>query len=260
MAKKLIVANWKMHFNTHQASLFLHKLQEKVVRHKDVEVVLCPNFLVLQSLGLQVDYRKFKLGAQNCYFKDEGPYTGEVAANMLRGLTKYVILGHSARRHVFGETNTMIKEKVQAVVRNNMTPILCVGETAAERADGETKHVLRDQVTAGLANLTAEEAEQVVIAYEPVWAISTEKHAVVDSIDDTLKAAEIIRERVHYLYGEKIAKAVRVLYGGSVNSSNVVDYVAQPTIDGVLVGAASLKAIGFSKIVAQTQEVVEREV
>lgn len=244
-----------MHFNTSQASLLLHKLQERIVKHRDVEVVLCPNFLVLQSLSMQVDYRKFKLGAQNCYFKDEGAFTGEVSATMLRGLTKYVIVGHSERRHVFGEIDAMITQKVQAVVRNSMTPILCVGETAGERTDGDTKHVLHDQLNAGLANLTSEEIEEMVVAYEPVWAIGTGDFA---KVEDVVAAVGIIRKNIEALYGKKAAKKVRVLYGGSVDSNNAGDYLAAAGVDGLLVGGASLKAVGFSRIVSAAQTIADR--
>ncbi len=151
MAKKLIVANWKMHFTVGEASLFLHKLQEKVGAYRDVEAVLAPNMLTLQSLSLQVDRRKFRLAAQNCYFRDEGAFTGEVSATMLRALVDYIIIGHSERRHVFGEDDKLIAQKVQAVLRNGMQPIICVGETAHQRVEGETAHVLHNQVIAALA-------------------------------------------------------------------------------------------------------------
>src|SRR5215213_1230167 len=172
MSKILIVGNWKMNLNTHQASLYLHKLDGMLKAYRDVEVVICPSTLVLQSLSLQVNHRKMKLGAQNCYWRDEGPYTGEVSATMLHGVVDYVLVGHSERRHVFGESESDIRAKVQAVLRNSLRPILCVGETAQEKADGETEHVLHEQVVSGLANVTSEEMERVTVAYEPVWAIS----------------------------------------------------------------------------------------
>lgn len=246
MRKKLIVGNWKMHLNTHQASLYLHKLSEEVASHRDVEAVLCPNFLVLQSLSLQVNHRQFKLGAQNCYWRDEGAYTGEVSATMLRGLVDYVIIGHSERRHVFGEHDKDIRHKVQAVIRNNMKPILCIGETAHERAAGETMHVLHDQLTSGLLNVTSDEIKDIAVAYEPVWAIGT---------GDPVKPADLaavtaaIRKQVKALYGAKASEEVRILYGGSVNADNSANFLAVDGVDGFLIGGASLKANEFASIV-----------
>src|SRR6266702_5399260 len=150
MSKKLIVGNWKMHFTTGQASLYLHKLDQMAPSYRDVEVVLAPNMLALQSLSLQVNHRKFHLGAQNCYYEDVGAFTGEVSATQLRGLVHYVIVGHSERRHIFGETNKEIALKVQAVLRNGIQPVLCIGETKQERREDETARVIHDQVTSGL--------------------------------------------------------------------------------------------------------------
>lgn len=246
MAKKLIVGNWKMHFTVGQASLFVHRLEQQVTTYRDVEVVLSPHFIALQPLSLQINHRQFKLAAQDCYYKDEGAYTGEVAAAMLRGLTRYVIVGHSERRHIIGETNKEIMQKVQAVVRNSMQPILCVGETRHERTNGETAHVIHDQVSAGLANLTSEEIGQVVIAYEPVWAIGTGDFA---RPDDVIEATKLIRKNVKALFGAEAAKNVRALYGGSVDADNALSYLQSSGIDGLLVGGASLKAKTFSTII-----------
>lgn len=251
MAKKLIVGNWKMNFTTGQASLYVHKLEQQVASYRDVEVVICPHFLALQSLSLQVNRRKFHLGAQNCYFQDEGAFTGEVAAAMLRGLVHYVIVGHSERRHIFNETNKEVGHKVQAVVRNTMQPILCVGETKHERAEGETTHVIHDQVGAGLANITSEEIDQVVIAYEPVWAIGTGDFA---KVDDVLAAIAMIRKNVKALFGAEASKQVRVLYGGSVDAANANAYLTAEGVDGLLVGGASLKANVFASIVQSAHE------
>lgn len=252
MRKKLIVANWKMNFTVGEASLFLNKLQEKIKSQRDVELVLCPNTLTLQSLSLQVDRRKFKLGAQNCYYKDEGAFTGEVSASMLRGLVNYVIVGHSERRHIFGETNKIITHKVQAVLRSGFRPILCVGETKQERSDGDTAHVLHAQVTAGLANVTSEELSQVVIAYEPVWAIGTGDFA---KSDDAMRAAKFIRKQVDGLFGKKAAENLQILYGGSVDTENAGAYLAAEEIDGLLVGGASLNASNFATIVSKANEI-----
>ncbi len=251
MAKKLIVANWKMHFTVGEASLFLHKLQEKVQSFRDVETVLSPNMLTLQTLSLQVDRRKFKLAAQNCYHRDEGAFTGEVSATMLRALVDYVLVGHSERRHVFGEDDKLIALKVQAVIRNGMTPVLCVGETAHQRVEGETAHVLHDQVTAGLANVTSGEIETMVVAYEPVWAIGTGNY---DKADDAAEAVKIIRRNIEAMFGKKAALAVRVLYGGSVDSSDAGGYLVAQGIDGLLIGGSSLKADAFASIVQRAHE------
>lgn len=248
MSRTLIVGNWKMNLTTQQASLFLHKLETLLASHHDVQVVVAPNMLVLQSLSLQVNRRKLKLGAQNCYWRDEGAYTGEVSATMLRGLVDYIIVGHSERRHIFGESNLEVRNKVQAVLRNQITPILCVGETTQERADGETNDVLRDQIVNGLANVTSEELDRVVIAYEPVWAIGTGTPAVPD---DLARAIATIRKNIEALYGKAAAKAVRVLYGGSVTADNAADFLNVKGCNGLLIGGASLKAQEFSKIVSK---------
>lgn len=245
MRKKLIVGNWKMNLNTHQASLYLHKLSGLVHVRRNVEVVLAPNSLALQSLGLQIDHRQFKLAAQNCYWRDEGAYTGEISATMLRGLTQYVIIGHSERRHVFHEHDRDIRNKVQAVIRNNMKPILCVGETAMEHADDETIQVLHDQVVSGLLNITSEEIKDIVIAYEPVWAIGTGNSA---QPTDVATAVKVIRKQIQSLYGKNAAENLRILYGGSVSAHNAGAYLDIDGVDGFLIGGASLKAEEFALI------------
>ena len=248
MRKKLIVGNWKMYNNTHKASLLLHALSEKVKTPRGVDVVLCPNLLALQSLSLQINHRQFHLGAQNCYWRDEGAFTGEVAAEMLRGVVDYVIVGHSERRHVFHETERDIRQKVQAVLRNKMKPILCVGETASERAEGETIEMVRDQLISGLANVTSEEMGDIAIAYEPVWAIGTGK---VPTPDDVTVVEKAIRKQISALYGRKAAEDVRFLYGGSVDATNASGFLATSGIDGLLIGGASLKPDVFAAIVKE---------
>ncbi|MGB3023658.1 MAG: triose-phosphate isomerase [Candidatus Saccharimonadales bacterium] len=245
--KKLIVANWKMHKNVHESSMLADRLAKTLDIHMDVEVVLCPGFLALQTLSLQINRRQFKLGAQNCYWRDEGAYTGEVSASQLRDLVSYVIIGHSERRHIFGESEKDIRSKVQAVVRNKMIPILCVGETAQHRVDRETRHVLQDQVRSGLSNLTSDEVTNIVIAYEPVWAIGTGNNAAPS---DVLTAAEIIYQEIEALYGRNAAGNVRILYGGSSTFDNAESLLSVKRIDGLLVGGASLNEHSFAKIIA----------
>lgn len=249
--KKLIVGNWKMNLNTHEASLYLHKLAASIKAHRDVEVVLAPTLLALQSLSLQIDRKQFKLAVQNLYWRDHGAYTGEVSASQLHGVVDYAIIGHSERRHIFGETDKEVRHKVQAAIRNKIKPILCIGETATERADGETSDVIHDQLLGGLANLTAEELNDVTIAYEPVWAIGTGKSANPTDLRDAVRA---IRRQLAHLYGDKAAEAVRILYGGSVSSANAADYLDTDGVDGLLIGGASLEAHTFADIVKKAHD------
>lgn len=245
--KKLIVGNWKMNLTIHDASIFVHKLAKDIPVHRDVEIVLAPTLLALQPISLQIDRRQFKLAVQNFYWRDHGAFTGEVSAAQLRGLVEYALVGHSERRHIFHEHDKDIRSKVQAVLRNGIRPILCVGETAHERAVGETMDVIHDQLIGGLANVTSEEFEQIVIAYEPVWAIGTGKNALPD---DAKKAAHAIRRQITHLYGEKAAQEVRILYGGSVTADTAASYLKIDGINGLLVGGASLTVPSFAAIVA----------
>ncbi|RYX78581.1 triose-phosphate isomerase [bacterium] len=245
--KKLIVGNWKMNMNVHQASVFIHHLSKKVAVHRDVEVVVSPTMLALQPLSLQIDRRQFKLAAQNFYYRDSGAFTGEVSATQLSGLVDYALVGHSERRHVFHEHDKLIRDKVQAAVRNRIKPILCVGETAHDRSEGETKAVLHDQLVGGLANITSEELGSVVIAYEPVWAIGTGKNAMPD---DVKKAVHTIRNQIKHLFGEAAAQSIRVLYGGSVKPDSAASYLSIAGVDGLLVGGASINVHEFESIVA----------
>ncbi len=246
--RTLIVANWKMHLNAGQASLLLHRLQERVKIHRNIEVVLAPSMLALQPLSVQIDRRKFRLAAQNAYCKDEGAYTGEVSFTMLQDLVHYVIIGHSERRIYFHEDLELVRDKVASSVRNDITPILCVGETSNERKAGETKQVLHDQVVSALSNLTAQEVQNMVIAYEPVWAISTFEGELAKP-DEVKRAMDFIRHQIAELYGEKTSKATRILYGGSVDNQIVGGYLEIEGCDGVLVGSASLNYHKFSGIV-----------
>lgn len=254
--KKIIVGNWKMNLGIHEASIFVHHLAQSIPVHQDVEVVLAPTTLALQPLSLQVNRRQFKLAAQNFYFRDHGAYTGEVSSSQLRGLTEYALVGHSERRHIFHEHDKLVRDKVQAAVRNHIKPILCVGETAHERAQHETTSVLHDQVVGGLANITSEELDQIVIAYEPVWAIGTGNNATPH---DVIAAIRTIRNQVRHLFGEVAAREIRVLYGGSVRSESAATYLAADGVDGLLVGGASLNLHEFSSIIASAHQHSDRE-
>jgi len=244
--KALIIGNWKMNLGVHEASLYVHKLSNIVKIHRNVEVVIAPTMLTLQTLSLQVNLRQIKLAAQNFYWRDHGAYTGEVSASQLSGIVQYALVGHSERRHVFNESDKDTRAKVQSAIRNGIRPILCVGETLGERTDNETQDVLHDQLLGGLANVTSEELEQVVIAYEPVWAIGTGKSAVPGDITAAIRS---IRGQLKHLYGTKASEGVQVLYGGSVNADNAASYLDLPDVDGLLIGGASLDEHAFANII-----------
>lgn len=252
MRKILIVGNWKMHLNASQASLLVHRLQERIPIHRDIELVLAPSMLTLQPLSLQVDRRKFRLAAQNAYWRDEGPFTGEVSFTMLRDLAHYAIVGHSERRHVFNEDLETVRDKTAAAIRNEITPILCVGETKVERDEGETKQVLHDQLMSALSNLTPAEVADMVIAYEPVWAISDGtnfKEHIMAKPDQVEAAVKYIRSYINDVFGERAGKEIRILYGGSTVPEIVHGFLDVQGVDGFLVGGASLNYELFSEIV-----------
>ncbi len=246
--KTYIVGNWKMNFTVGESSLYLHKLLKRIRPAKGLEIVIAPSTIALQPLSLQIDRKKMKLSAQNVWGRDFGAYTGETAIAQLRGIVNYCIIGHSERRYVFGETDKMIREKVAACLRNNITPILCVGETESERAFGETADVLKDQIETGLADVSREDIKKVIIAYEPVWAISSVKGAKMASPDDIAASVQIMRDFLTSTYGKE-AEEVAILFGGSVNPSNAGAYLTIPGVNGLLIGGASLIADQFDDII-----------
>jgi triosephosphate isomerase (TIM) len=248
--KVLIVGNWKMHLNASQASLLLHRLHEHISIHRDIEIVLAPTMLVLQPLSIQIDRRKFRLAAQNAYWRDEGAFTGEVSFTMLRDLVHYSLVGHSERRLIFNEDLETVRNKVAAAVRNEITPILCVGETGQERDEGETKQVLHDQLMSALSDLTAKEVQDMVIAYEPVWAIGKEN---ITKPDEAAAAVNYIRSYVTDVFSEEAGKDLRVLYGGGVVPEAVHGFLNIPGVDGFLVGHQSINYHDFSAIVASAR-------
>lgn len=259
MAKQYLIAgNWKMNLNLHEASLLVRALSEKIQPHRDVEVVLAPVSLHLQPLNQEIDRRVFRLAAQNAYQKDSGAFTGEVSYAQLRHLVHYGIIGHSERRLYFHETLEIVRDKVAAALRNDIAPIICIGETQQERHDGETKQVLHDQIESALLNVTSEELERVVFAYEPIWAISTfgGELAKPSEVQQTLK---FIRAQIADLYGAKAAAGVRILYGGSVDDQIARGYLELPDCSGALVGGASLNAHKFAGIISSAHALAREQ-
>ncbi len=253
--KTYVVGNWKLNFNVGEASIYLHKLLKKLPNYRDVEVVVAPPLIALQPLSLQVDRHKIKLAAQNGFYHDYGAFTGETSMSQLRGITDYAIIGHSERRYIFGEDDKSISKKVAAALRQRITPILCIGETESERAFGETADVIRDQLTSGLYDVSEEDIDKVIIAYEPVWAISSVKGAKLATPDDVATVVKMIRDVITELYGENVAKNLPILFGGSVNPSNAGAYLTVPGVNGVLMGGSSLILSEFLDIIEVAKRV-----
>lgn len=252
--RPIVIGNWKMNLSMQESSLFLHELAKTVKTRQKIDVVLAPSIFTLQSLSLQINRRQFKLAAQNFYWRDMGAYTGEVSIAQLRGIVDYGIVGHSERRYIFGENDKDIRMKVQAALRCGIKPVLCVGETIGERTAGETRDAINDQLISGLANVTSEELADLVVAYEPVWAIGSGKSAMPD---DVAVAIKIIRQQIKQLYGAKAAQALRVIYGGSIKADTAGDYLNIEGIDGLFVGAASLNANDFNVIVEKAYATIK---
>ncbi|HVZ63055.1 MAG TPA: triose-phosphate isomerase [Lacunisphaera sp.] len=247
MRKKLIAGNWKMNKSAADGVTLTKDILAEVGRETAVDIVLCPPFTALESVGRTLEGTAVKLGGQNMHPEKSGAYTGEVSAEMLRSLfATHVILGHSERRTYFAETDAFINQKVLAALASQLKPILCVGETLAEREAGATLAVVQRQVEGGLQGVAKEQITTVIIAYEPVWAIGTGKVAT------TAQAQEVhafIRDLLTKLYGEALAQKVRILYGGSMKPANAPELLAQKDIDGGLIGGASLEALSFVALV-----------
>jgi len=247
--KSYIVGNWKLNFNVGEASVYLHKIQKKIANYRDIEVVVAPTALCLQPLSLQLERSKIKLAAQNAFYQDFGAYTGEISFAELAGLVNYAIIGHSERRYIFHEDDKMIAKKVAAAIRNKITPILCIGETESERAFGETADVIRDQLLGGLSEIGAEDVSSVIVAYEPIWAISSTKDAKIATPDEIAEVVEMVRKNLKEVYGSKTAESVPVLFGGSVKPTNAGAYLTTPGVNGLLIGGASLILEQFTDII-----------
>ena len=254
MRTPLIAGNWKMNNTHHEAIKLVQQLGYELAGHdfSRVEIALCPPFTSLRTVQTLVesDRLDFTLGAQNMHFESSGAFTGEISAEMLKALrVKYVILGHSERREIFGETNEGVNKKVKVAFQNDLLPIVCCGETESEHEAGETQGKVEGQVREGLAGLKPEQARELVIAYEPIWAIGTGKTATPDDAQQTIA---YIRQVIVKELSAEVAQAVRILYGGSVKAGNAKALMSQKDIDGALVGGASLDAAEFAAITKAT--------
>ncbi|MBN1599662.1 MAG: triose-phosphate isomerase [Bacteroidales bacterium] len=246
MRKKIVAGNWKMN-TTVQEGIELAKGVNDKVSGSDVTVILCTPFVHLTEVKRQISKETLYLGAQNCSDHQSGAYTGEVSAAMVKSAgADYVILGHSERRSYYGETDSLLADKVKIVLENNLTPIFCVGEVLKEREAGKHFDVVKKQMNEGLFNLSAPEFSKIVIAYEPVWAIGTGKTATAEQAQEIHK---VIRDHIAAKYGSEIAENTSVIYGGSCKPSNAKELFSNPDVDGGLIGGASLNADDFMGIV-----------
>jgi triosephosphate isomerase len=239
-----------MHYGPGAAREFARSLLDGLTAIPGVECVLCPPFVSLPAVHAVLAGSPVELGAQNMHFEEKGAYTGEISPTMLRELCQYVILGHSERRSYFGETDELVNKKVQAAFTHGLKPIVCVGERLEERDANLTERVITTEVHGSLANLPSNQLSDLVVAYEPIWAIGTGRAATAEDAED---AAAIIRALLREMYGATAANSVRIQYGGSVTPANIADFAALPDIDGSLVGGASLK-VDFIDIVHVTAD------
>jgi triosephosphate isomerase len=242
-----MAGNWKMYKNPTETAAFFEKFKPLVSNSTHCEIVICPPFVDLPAAIDACRGTHIQIGGQNLFWAKEGAYTGEVSADMLKAVgSKWVIIAHSERRQYFGETDESAKKKIVAALESGLTPIYCVGEQLHEREGGTTNQVLETQCVGGISSLTPEQFSKIAIAYEPVWAIGTGKVATPEIAADAHRS---IREQVRKKFGQDAAASCRILYGGSVKPDNIRGLMAQPEIDGALVGGASLDAISFASIV-----------
>ena len=246
----IIAGNWKMNKTIAEAIELIQAIKDPLASITSVEKVVCPTYVCLPAVKEAIGDAEIGLGAQNVYYQESGAYTGEIAPGMLEGLVQYVIIGHSERRAYFGETNESVNAKIVAALAHDLTPIVCVGETLELRRAGETNEWVKGQVIAALDGLTGEQVRSMVIAYEPIWAIGTGVAATTADAQEVI--GEVVRPIVAELFGDEVAQAVRIQYGGSVKPSNTAELMSMPDIDGGLVGGASLNAGDFVDIVRLT--------
>lgn len=252
MRKPIIAGNWKMNTLPEEGARLVRDLSGLIEGYEGVDVVVCPPFTGIPAVARALEEVPVRigLGAQGMHWEEKGAFTGEVSPTMLLDLgVSYVIIGHSERRQLFGETDQAVNRKVSSAIDHGLTPIMCCGETLKQREAGETENVVTNQVKCGLFEIAASRAAKVIIAYEPIWAIGT---GVAATSGDADEVCGLVRRTVGELYGGTAAEEQRVQYGGSVNPSNVDELMSMPNIDGALVGGASLKAADFARLVRFT--------
>ena len=251
MRKPMMAGNWKMNKSIPEAVALAESIQKNVAEIENVDRVLCPTAICLSAVQSAVVGSSIAVGSQNVHWAESGAFTGEISAPMLAGLVDYAIIGHSERRQYFGETDESVNLRTKAAIAHGIVPIVCVGETDEQNEAGETSAVVTRQVTAALSGIKGEAVAKLVIAYEPIWAIGTGKAATADQANETCGT---VRGVVAALYGEAVAQAVRVLYGGSTNDKNISELMQKSDIDGALIGGSALKVDAYSAMVKITGE------
>ena len=248
MSRKIIIAgNWKMNKTAAEGVEFVKELSGLVSDVKDVEIVVCPTFTALSQVVQAAAGTNVKIGAQNIHWAENGAYTGEISAEMLKETgVEYVIIGHSERRQYFGESDETVNQRLVAALNAGLIPMVCIGELLDERESGKTEDVLKTQITGAFKDISAEDMEKIVIAYEPVWAIGTGKTATPEMAEDT---HSFVRSVVAELYTPEVAEKVRIQYGGSMKPGNSAELIGQVDIDGGLVGGASLQPDSFAELI-----------
>lgn len=248
MRKKIVAGNWKMFNNLNQSITLISEIKQEMANaNVNCKVIVCPPFTSLEAASTLTKDSSISVGAQNMYFEENGAYTGEISADMLLSVgCEYVILGHSERRTIFKESDELINKKIKKALSKGLKPIFCIGETLQEREEDRTKKVIEVQVKQGLVDVTAEDFKNIILAYEPVWAIGTGKTASPAQAQEVHK---FIRSLLAEMYGKEVADATVIQYGGSVKPENAKELMAQPDIDGALVGGACLKAASFIEII-----------
>lgn len=248
MRKKVIAGNWKMNMNLYESQKLVSEILNGLGKDSKAEVIVCPPFTSLSDVNSLLKSTQIKLGAQNMYYEESGAYTAEISANMLKSVgCEYVILGHSERRVIFNESDELINKKIKAALAKELKPIFCIGELLEQRESGETMKVITGQIEKGLEGITSEQMKNIIIAYEPVWAIGTGKTATPQQANEVHL---FIRELVAKKFSSAVAESLIIQYGGSVKPENSGELLSQKDIDGALVGGACLKADSFLSIIA----------
>jgi len=258
MRRPIIAGNWKMHKTTSEAIELVNGLRRNFVDDIGIDIVVCPPFTALSDVGEIIQDSLIQLGAQDMHWEDKGAFTGEISPLMLKDLgVKYVIIGHSERRQFFGETNETVNKKVRTALKHKLIPIMCVGETLEERKRGETFEVVKNHVEKGLEKIELEDPNNLVIAYEPVWAIGTGINATPQQAEEV---QNYIRKLLEEIFNKEYAEAIRIQYGGSVKPDNIEELMREEDVDGALVGGASLDLFAFTEIVRKAEMVFKNKV